>query len=91
MCLQQLVKDSDMVNENTFGCEEVFEANLCHGWGPSYALQWTGIIELLIAVLISIALLFVANGENGGNNFMRIPLLNPGSQNTGAVISAPNT
>lgn len=85
-----LVKDSDMVHENTFGCEDVFDANLCHGWGPSYALQWTGIVELLIALVLSVILLFMATGENGGNHFMRIPLLNPGSQNSGVTVSTQN-
>lgn len=79
-----MIKDSDMVDERTFGCQEVFEADLCHGWGPSYALQWTGIVELLIATVLSFVLLFVATGENDGYGFTRIPLLNPGSQSTGA-------
>jgi len=82
-----LVKDSDMVHENTFGCEDVFEADLCHGWGPSYALQWTGIVELLIAVVLSVVLLFIASGDSG-NHFMRIPLLNPGGSSSVTVSSS---
>jgi hypothetical protein len=80
-----------MVDERTFGCTNVLGAELCHGFGPSFGILWAGIAELAIALLIHVVLLFVTSTTSTTTTYqyVRVPLLQPATQSTGVIISAP--
>ena len=74
--------------ENNFSCSTMFGAELCHGYGPSFALQGIAIANLLVALLLHFVLLFVPSTEPTTTyQYIQAPLLPHGSQ--GVVISAP--
>ena len=87
----KLVKQSDMVDERTFDCTTVMGIQLCHGYGPSFGLQWAGVAELGIALLINVLLLCVAPTQSTTTTYeyVRVPLLQPVTQSSGVVIHAP--
>jgi len=86
-----LVKKSDMVENQEFSCSNMFGAQLCHGYGPSFALQWAAIGELLVALTLHIILLFVPmDNTTTSNQYVQAPLLQQPVSTHGVVISGPN-
>jgi hypothetical protein len=91
-----LVKESDMVDERTFECTNVLGAELCHGYGPSFGLQWAAVSNLSIALFLNVLLLCVAPVETTTTTFqyVRVPLLQPTNiapGSGGVIISAPRS
>lgn len=82
----RLLKMSDMVDERSFSCSKVLGAELCHGFGASYGLQYAAIAELALALMVNIVLLCVAPTESATYQYVRVPLLH---QQQGGVILHP--
>jgi len=86
-----LVKESDLVDETSFSCSNIFGAELCHGYGPSFGLQWAAIGELLLAMTLQVILLFVSPRETTSVSYqyVTVPLLQPQMQSQGVIIAPP--
>jgi hypothetical protein len=83
----RLVRASDMVDERSFTCSRVLGAELCHGFGASFGLQWAAVGELSLAMVLNVILLCVSPSESQSTyQYVRVPLL---QQQQGVILHAP--
>jgi hypothetical protein len=75
----RLVKESDMVDEESFSCSNILGLELCHGYGASMYLQGFAVAELVFAVVAGILLIFISYPSLTTTTYglVRVPLLRP--------------
>lgn len=87
-----------MVDEQNFSCSSVLGFDLCHGYGPSFGLQWAAIGQLILAMLLQFFLLFVPSTQVSSTSYeyVTVPLIAPTAsqeqprfQRGGIIISGP--